>query len=107
MINNYDVLGSLNNLQQWMLLNHKSHKLIYLIGLLFLAAFIIKTITDKFRIPSVVGYILLGTLFSESVVRSLSFLPREFLAWHSYLLNTLNFITVPAEKDQLLHSPRQ
>jgi len=96
MINNYDVLGSLNNLQQWMLLNHKSHKLIYLIGLLFLAAFIIKTITDKFRIPSVVGYILLGTLFSESVVRSLSFLPREFLAWHSYLLNTLNFITVLA-----------
>ncbi|CCU80997.1 Na(+)/H(+) antiporter [Halanaerobium saccharolyticum subsp. saccharolyticum DSM 6643] len=79
-----------------MMLNHKSHRLIYLIGLLFLAAFIVKTITDKFRIPSVVGYILLGTIFSQSVVGNFSFLSKEFLAWYNYLLNTLNFITVLA-----------
>lgn len=79
-----------------MMLNHKSHKLIYLIALLFLAAFIIKSITDRFRIPSVVGYILLGTLFSQSVVGNLSFLSKEFVAWYNYLLNTLNFITVLA-----------
>lgn len=79
-----------------MLLNNKSNKLIYLIGILFLAAFIIKTITDKFRIPSVVGYIVLGTIFSQSVVSNLSFISKEFLAWYNYLLNTLNFITVLA-----------
>lgn len=78
------------------MLNHKSHKLIYLIALLFLAAFIIKSITDRFRIPSVVGYILLGTLFSQSVIGNLSFLSKEFIAWYNYLLNTLNFITVLA-----------
>jgi len=95
-ITDYGVLENLNGLQYWMMLNHKSHKLIYLIGLLFLAAFIVKTITDKFRIPSVVGYILLGTIFSQSVVGNLSFLSKEFLAWYNYLLNTLNFITVLA-----------
>ncbi|WP_041606868.1 cation:proton antiporter [Halanaerobium praevalens] len=79
-----------------MLLNHKSHKLIYLLAILFLTAFIIKTITDKFRIPSVVGYILLGTIFSQSVVSNFAFLSKEFLAWYNYLLNTLNFITVLA-----------
>ena len=78
------------------MLNHKSHKLIYLLGLLFLASFIVKTITDRFRIPSVVGYILLGTMFSHSVISNFSFLSQEFLAWHNYLLNTLNFITVLA-----------
>lgn len=96
MITDYGVLENLNGLQYWMMLNHKSHKLIYLIGILFLAAFIVKTITDKFRIPSVVGYILLGTIFSQSVVGNLSFLSKEFLAWYNYLLNTLNFITVLA-----------
>lgn len=96
MITDYGVLENLNGLRYWMMLNHKSHKLIYLIGLLFLAAFIVKTITDKFRIPSVVGYILLGTIFSQSVVGNLSFLSKEFLAWYNYLLNTLNFITVLA-----------
>lgn len=95
-INNYDILGSLNSLQHWMMLNHKSHKLIYLIAIVFLAAFIVKTITDKFRIPSVVGYILLGTIFSQSVIANISFLPKGFLAWYNYLLNTLNFITVLA-----------
>jgi Kef-type K+ transport system membrane component KefB len=95
-ITDYGVLENLNGLQYWMMLNHKSHKIIYLIGLLFLAAFIVKTITDKFRIPSVVGYILLGTIFSQSVVGNLSFLSKEFLAWYNYLLNTLNFITVLA-----------
>lgn len=79
-----------------MLLNHKSHKLIYLLAILFLTAFIIKTITDKFRIPSVVGYILLGTIFSQSVVSNFTFVSKEFLAWYNYLLNTLNFITVLA-----------
>ena len=95
-INNYDILGSLNSLQHWMMLNHKSHKLIYLIAIVFLAAFIVKTITDKFRMPSVVGYILLGTIFSQSVIANISFLPKGFLAWYNYLLNTLNFITVLA-----------
>lgn len=92
----YYILENLNSLQQWMLLNHKSDKLIFVIGLLLLFAFIVKTITDKFRIPSVVGYIILGTIFSKSVVENMPFLSKEFVAWYNYLLNTFNFITVLA-----------
>lgn len=92
----YFILENLNNLQYWMLLNHKSHKLLYLIGLLLLFAYIIKTLTDKFRIPSVVGYIILGTIFSESMIRNLPFFSKEFVAWYHYLLNSFNFITVLA-----------
>lgn len=95
-IQDYNILQNLNNLQHWMLLNHKSHKLIYIIGLLLIFSFIVKTITDRFRIPSVVGYIILGTIFSQSIVERIPFLSRESIAWYNYLLNTFNFITVLA-----------
>ncbi|RCW41157.1 cation:proton antiporter [Halanaerobium sp. MA284_MarDTE_T2] len=92
----YLMLENLHDLQYWLMLNHKSHKLIYVIGLLMLFAYIIRTITENFRIPSVVGYIVLGTVCSISVVKQLPFLSKEFVAWYDYLLNTFNFITVLA-----------
>lgn len=92
----YLMLENLHDLQYWLMLNHKSHRLIYVIGLLILFAYIIRTITEKFRIPSVVGYIVLGTVCSISVVKQLPFLSKEFVAWYDYLLNTFNFITVLA-----------
>jgi len=86
----------LHEIQYWLMLNHKSHKIIYVIGILILLAYLVRSLTEKYRIPSVVGYIILGTIFSVSVIDKLPFLSREFVAWYSYLINSFNFITVLA-----------
>ncbi|MDI3547502.1 MAG: hypothetical protein PWR10_1154 [Halanaerobiales bacterium] len=87
---------NLTDLQHWFMLNLVSYKIIYIIGLLVVFSFIIHTITKRFRVPSVVGYILTGTLFSVSVIRHLPFFSAEFIEWYSYLIDSFNYVTILA-----------
>ena len=87
---------SLPELQQWALLNHVSHKVVYIIGALVISAFIMLIITKKFRIPSVVGYVFLGMLFSRDVVTHLPFLSPGQAEWYTYLIDSFNYVTILA-----------
>ncbi len=86
----------LPQLQQWMLFHHKDHKIIYIIGLLVVLSFVLHNITKKLKLPSVVGYILIGILFSSSLIEKLPFVTLEFLDWYIYLINSFNYVTILA-----------
>lgn len=88
---------NLQELQQWALVNHVSHKVLYIIGALVIAAFAIKLLTERFRkIPSVVGYIFLGMLFSRDVITHIPFLSPDQTEWYTYLIDSFNYVTILA-----------
>ncbi|MDZ7671665.1 MAG: cation:proton antiporter [Halanaerobiales bacterium] len=91
-----DYTHSLLDIQNWMVLHHKSYKVIFIIGLLLLFIFLIHTFTEKYRIPSVAGYVIIGTLFSASLVEQIPFFNLEFIEWYTYLINSFNFVTILA-----------
>ncbi len=85
-------INDLNDLQYWLIVNGVSHKIVFILGILIVCTFVIQMITKKLKIPSVVGYVLLGTLFSVSVLDRIPFLSNNFIEWYSYLINSFNFI---------------
>lgn len=93
---NFTDINNLIDLQYCLLHNHVSHKKIFIIGLIVVLAFLLYCLTRRFKVPSVVGYILLGTIFSTSVVGHLPFVAKEFVEWHNYLINSFNFVAVLA-----------
>ncbi len=91
-----DYTHSLLDIQNWMVVHHKSYKVIFIIGLLLLFIFLIHTFTEKYRIPSVAGYVIIGTLFSASLVEQIPFFNLEFIEWYTYLINYFTFVTILA-----------
>src|SRR6056297_473289 len=91
-----DYTHDLLEIQNWMMLHHKSYKVIFIIGLLLLFIFLIHTFTEKYRLPSVAGYVIIGTLFSSSLVEQVPFFSLEFIEWYTYLINSFNFVTILA-----------
>jgi len=91
-----DYTNNLLDLQNWMMVHHRSYKIIFIIGLLLLFIFLIHTFTEKFRLPSVAGYVLVGTLFSSSLIKQIPFFSEEFIDWYAYLINSFDFVTILA-----------
>lgn len=91
-----DYTHNLLDIQNWMMLHHKSYKVIFILGLLLLFVFLIHTFTEKYRLPSVAGYVIIGTLFSASFVEHIPFFSVEFIEWYTYLINSFNFVTILA-----------
>ncbi len=91
-----DYTHDLLEIQNWMMAHHKSYKVIFIIGLLLLFTFLIHTFTEKYRLPSVAGYVIVGSLFSASVVEQIPFFSTEFVEWYTYLINSFNFVTILA-----------
>jgi len=91
-----DYTHNLLDIQNWMMVHHKSYKVIFIIGLLLLFIFLIHTFTEKYRLPSVAGYVIIGTLFSASLVEQIPFFSLEFIEWYTYLINSFNFVTILA-----------
>jgi Kef-type K+ transport system membrane component KefB len=85
-------INDLNDLQYWLIVNGVSHKIVFILGLLIVCTFLIHTLTKKLKIPSVVGYVLLGTLFSVSVLERIPLFSKGFVEWYSYLINSFNFV---------------
>ncbi len=84
------------DLNKWMMLQHRDHRIIYIIGLLVISSFIVHNVTKKLKIPSVVGYVLIGVLFSASILEKIPFLSANFIAWYSYLINSFSYFTILA-----------
>ncbi len=93
---NFIDITNLPQLQRWMLFHHKDHKVIYIIGLLVVLSFILHNLTKKFKLPSVVGYILIGILFSTSIIEKLPFVSAQLLDWYTYLINSFSYVTILA-----------
>ncbi|MBM7557402.1 cation:proton antiporter [Halanaerobacter jeridensis] len=87
-------VNSLADLRKWSLLNHVDHKVVYVIGVLVFFSFIIISITKKLKIPKVVGYVLVGILFSVSTVNRVPFLSGQAKEWYAYLINSFSYVTV-------------
>lgn len=89
-------VNSLLEFQNWLMLHHKSHRVVYIIGMLVVFTFLIHNLTKRFKIPSVVGYILIGTICSVSVVEHIPFIPPQMIEWYNYLIHSFNFVTILA-----------
>lgn len=89
-------ITNLSDMQNWFMYHDRTQKIIYIIGILIVCTFLVKNITKKLKIPSVVGYVLLGSIFSVSMLRLLPFISSEFLDWYSYLINSFNYLTTLA-----------
>ncbi|GAB6098340.1 cation:proton antiporter [Halanaerocella petrolearia] len=87
---------TLHELQKWSMLNHLEHKIIYIIGALVVVSFLMISITKKLKIPSIVGYIFIGILFSSSLIQDLPFLTAIQKEWYSYLIDSFSYVTVLA-----------
>lgn len=91
-----DYTHNLPDIQNWMMVHHKSYKVIFILGSLLLFIFLVHTFTEKYRLPSVAGYVIIGTLFSASFVKHIPFFSTEFIEWYQYLINSFNFVTILA-----------
>ncbi|GAB6138529.1 cation:proton antiporter [Halanaerobaculum tunisiense] len=91
-----EAVSTLQDLQQWSMLNHLSHKTIYIIGSLIVVSFLVIAITKKLKIPSVVGYIFIGILFSDNLIYNLPFLSTLQKEWYTYLIDSFNYVTILA-----------
>ena len=89
-----EMVNSLAELRQWSVLNHVDHKVVYIIGALVFFSFIVISITKKLKIPKVVGYVLIGILFSVSTIKRIPFLPAQAKEWYAYLINSFSYVTV-------------
>jgi len=92
----FDSIDSLHDLKQLFMLHHLSNRIIYIVGILFVAAFVAHVITKKFKIPSVVGDILVGILFSIGFIKKAPFLSAEHKEWYSYLIHSFDYVIILA-----------
>lgn len=88
------MVNSLAELRKWSLLNHVDHKVVYIIGALVFFSFIIISITKKLKIPKVVGYVIVGIVFSVSTIERLPFLSQHAKEWYAYLINSFSYVIV-------------
>jgi len=83
---------NIKQLTEWYLQNDITRMIIIFLGFIMLLAFISYVISKKMNVPSVVGYIIIGALFSTSVVGHLKFLPANFTDYYNLIIRNFNFI---------------
>ncbi|TDX48040.1 cation:proton antiporter [Orenia marismortui] len=87
-----DAVSNFHQLQQWLLINQVSNKLLYIIGIFIVFALFIVLFTKKFKMPIVVGYVFIGILFSVSIVKHLPFLSEEVKEWYAFSIESFDYV---------------
>ncbi|AZO93678.1 cation:proton antiporter [Halocella sp. SP3-1] len=86
-------IDKLRGFGEWFLLNHANNKLIYVLGILIIMAFLVVLLTKRYRVPIVVGYVFLGMLISHDVINFLPFIGSVQKEWYFFALNNLGYLT--------------
>ena len=90
---NLEAVTTLNDLQQWFLLNQVSNKELYVIGIFIVLILTVAVISKKLGIPTVVGYVFLGILASDSVLGFLPVLSTATKDWYSFLVESFGYVS--------------
>lgn len=87
-----NIVINVKQLTQWYLQNNITHLIIIFLGFVMVIAFISNLITKKLNVPTVVGYIIIGAVFSTSIVSRLTFLPSDFIDYYKLILRNFDYI---------------
>ncbi|WP_027338763.1 cation:proton antiporter [Halonatronum saccharophilum] len=88
---NLEGIKDLNELKDWMIVNQANDRTLYVVGGLLVLGLIILLISKQIKIPSIVGYVVLGILLSFDIVTSIPFLSQSTKEWYMYTIENLNY----------------
>ncbi len=88
-----DVASKVNEFGHWLLENNAIDNMIYVMSIFLICAFFVVSVTKKLKLPSVVGYVILGVLLSVNVMRLLPFFSIEQKEWYYYTTESMMFIS--------------
>lgn len=84
-------IENLKELKDWMMLNQANNKTLYIVGALLILGFFTLLISKKIKVPSIVGYVMLGILLSFDIIKNVPFLTKGQKYWYMYTVGNLNY----------------
>lgn len=83
-------------LAEWYLQSDLTRYILLFLGFVMLLAFVSSIVTKKLNLPVVIGYVLLGALFSTSVLGNLKFVSKQFIDYYNFLIRSFDYIAYVA-----------
>lgn len=88
-----DVASKVGEFGHWLLENNAIDNMIYVVCVFLIFAFLVVSLTKKLKLPSVVGYVVLGVLLSVNIIKLLPFFSIEQIQWYHYTTESMMFIS--------------
>lgn len=84
---------TIQEVEEWFVLNSVADKEIYLITFFLLLAFLTVLLSKRFHIPIVVGYVFLGILLSPDILDLLPEVNTRIKDLYTFILTNMNYVT--------------
>lgn len=91
-MDNSSVIG-FHEFQEWFFKSNPTDNMILVMSIFFIASFLIVILMRKLSVPAAVGYIIVGTLLSVSLVNLIPFLTESQKEWYAFSIKNMGFIS--------------